>query len=1706
MEKSQVLKNDSKDPEIIDKQLEKSFQRCYSKFLDAINSTVIQFSKSRKNVESYFEDHYFELCKQIMFDQENYKPIIKYIENLEDNKGTVCSKVIEFGDTVWLCKDCCLHPTCIICQECFENSKHIGHQITMSRDTQGNCDCGDIQSWKKEGFCRDHQGYNEAIIEKLIKKIPENMRISTQKAFNNIARQLKQQLLFFTNKDPKKNKIIYIVVQIFEFIEWSINLSPAYISFWKNALDSEQNRELNNLEKPQHHTCTFEQYKKSEIMVDPQEPQKCSCSVYDIIFTRDFSGYEQKQEVISNLLILLAQNYDIKYQLALSYFKNYEKLYLDEGRFSTNKLAEINTQIITVDIISIKTIKEEPIRQHIIQLLTNSIQRLIEFEVDEDEDSVEQNFIFMLLDDLHMMALPRTVNYLANQTEFIEAFIQIYQKLYNQAEVTKVDEHVENEDDEINNQLRDLDLEIMVLMKTYLSGVDYSNENRNISLLHKFIETLQQINSNQNYDPEVGSYILPVHRMFGFYFTRYLITQILRTQTNDKFDEKSKANSFISMRNILSDIIIKINNPSNENKSLDNILYELVRPLNFSVRFLFEIKSRMWIMNGEVIEDLFDTIYAQKTNHLYQYLALYQSIIFCVDDKGAFMDKIIQDLNIFSLVNKIRQLNDGIINNEFEEQKVRVYLNLVLNFIIKIYQTEISLLYPLIFQYKKLVRSKVDESDSDESSEIGSDIESIPDEEFENYFQIDENYQQIDENYQQIDEVEQKSAIFNEEIQQSYIQVAAQRQKISEIDQIRTYFRKDLQKELIHNLILNLGKSNMSQIKKKSDRLYTNSREFEKVLSDISIKVQNSQNQRGIQFNLKEEYFKEFDPYYYQMHEYQHQALENITKLKNERDLMHEYIGSMDYDFSLPINESVRQAICESKLLEIFINFILLWGNINQSQNKFMNEQIGQDSLKLLAITTKSIQNIEQTKVDSILNILIVYKDKLEESFKNLENKSQYLKKDLYIIMKQIEQLDQSIKFALLSENKPQNQLKEEEKNQSNKQSIDKKEAARLKREKIMMKFQNKRTTFIKEADAIQIDIQVEEVKGYDQEPNFIDKKCPEPYQLEEDDKIHCTLCREQLNSKDFFKEPFGQFAYIAKSKLLYYAMNQTIKAQKNKYGQFDRNNEDDEWEEEDEQHFAKQSFNHLRVLQLNYLDSESYTGGTLIKCPHFAHLTCLENYQKSQKFDQIMAEENEIVGINPLTTFQCPLCKSLANILFPIENLSNFQGGINELMENKKILKYYKNLIEQIMRNQVSANKNLQIQDIFDPNKSLKAIQQFIEHRLALINLKGYQDFINGKLSGIQEYRTILRVAKNIIRIQQQGAEQIAENNAFIAALDKNLEEIYKKLDSFKVFDEDITSYCQQALFYTFLQTNQEEFKNSIENLIIRFLHLIKYQVAIKFIHQNQFESVKNAEEIIQWLQEVLQTTENQQNYLDFEAQSLAPYQNQITAFLQMVDINQSISHLNKGIPLISESHRKNDQFAEANYNLFFEYINSKQQSKISLIPQIQLLMTKEYQFNFIYLPEEFQQMILKFYKQMCRWCKTTPKQSVICLLCGELLCFVQDCCMDIDNKKDDEGELTFHARQCEGGQGIFLDNQTGVIFLIEKKRNSEKSSIYLNKFGEHYSTKMKKYDQFKLNDEFGGRQLLEEYRRMYIDFTICNAIVKDRAINKNYYGVGRI
>ena len=69
-----------------------------------------------------------------------------------------CTRVWMAGAVAYRCRTCQTGEQSSVCVRCFKSGDHDGHDYIMYRsETGGVCDCGDVESWAREGCCPAHR-------------------------------------------------------------------------------------------------------------------------------------------------------------------------------------------------------------------------------------------------------------------------------------------------------------------------------------------------------------------------------------------------------------------------------------------------------------------------------------------------------------------------------------------------------------------------------------------------------------------------------------------------------------------------------------------------------------------------------------------------------------------------------------------------------------------------------------------------------------------------------------------------------------------------------------------------------------------------------------------------------------------------------------------------------------------------------------------------------------------------------------------------------------------------------------------------------------------------------------------------------------------------------------------------------------------------------------------------------------------------------------------------------------------------------------------------------------------------------------------------------------------------------------------------------------------------------------------------------------
>lgn len=118
-------------------------------------------------------------------------------------------------------------------------------------------------------------------------------------------------------------------------------------------------------------------------------------------------------------------------------------------------------------------------------------------------------------------------------------------------------------------------------------------------------------------------------------------------------------------------------------------------------------------------------------------------------------------------------------------------------------------------------------------------------------------------------------------------------------------------------------------------------------------------------------------------------------------------------------------------------------------------------------------------------------------------------------------------------------------------------------------------------------------------------------------------------------------------------------------------------------------------------------TGGTVIKCSHYSHYKCLNNFLTLNQADHRKAEFRKLIGLD-LQTFQCPLCKHISNGLIPYDSLRNFDQNKYDYKDFDmfSLVEAYTRFISRILQSQdLKKTDTLPVDIKINPLESLKAV-----------------------------------------------------------------------------------------------------------------------------------------------------------------------------------------------------------------------------------------------------------------------------------------------------------------------------------------------------------------------------------------------------------------
>ncbi|XP_022090743.1 E3 ubiquitin-protein ligase UBR2-like [Acanthaster planci] len=251
--------------------LSQSWQKCSSKA--ELKAALYRFW--RDNVPQAYTSNELSVPEEDVVCQEKLlKPLEWFMCNGDprlvfqqlkktDSPPQLCGRVFKMGEPTYSCRDCAMDPTCVLCIECFQKSKHKAHRYRMNTSGGGGyCDCGDIEAWKSDPYCSIHQPNPEKPVQDPLEHLPIDMQSYSSALFCIILHYCCDMLLQEDPEVPMEdlrpkimedayctmlfNDEIHTYEQVIETLKKAVNCTPKEAVDFATIVDREGRSTVRN--------------------------------------------------------------------------------------------------------------------------------------------------------------------------------------------------------------------------------------------------------------------------------------------------------------------------------------------------------------------------------------------------------------------------------------------------------------------------------------------------------------------------------------------------------------------------------------------------------------------------------------------------------------------------------------------------------------------------------------------------------------------------------------------------------------------------------------------------------------------------------------------------------------------------------------------------------------------------------------------------------------------------------------------------------------------------------------------------------------------------------------------------------------------------------------------------------------------------------------------------------------------------------------------------------------------------------------------------------------------------------------------------------------------------------------------------------------------------------------------------------------------
>ena len=273
-----------------------------------------------------------------VFGYEYNQSFFSYLKSISKPNNQVCNKRVEYGEGGWKCLDCEIDLLSLLCNDCFARAKdrHKGHRVIFDPGSNGYCDCGDPNTYIKEGFCPSHKGpfNNQKDLNNFIKSgFNENILNTIEPILNNIFSLFIEKIdIYFTKLFENQSDLEIEKTELFQMLKELVSLCSSLYNNNLGLFYFVTLKFTENFPYETNHKCykyNEEDHSITIIKENILEKHTCICPFFQVlIYVLITTKTEYNSEEFFTLFI---QNYKNKLITSISFIHSFIELFSNDN-------------------------------------------------------------------------------------------------------------------------------------------------------------------------------------------------------------------------------------------------------------------------------------------------------------------------------------------------------------------------------------------------------------------------------------------------------------------------------------------------------------------------------------------------------------------------------------------------------------------------------------------------------------------------------------------------------------------------------------------------------------------------------------------------------------------------------------------------------------------------------------------------------------------------------------------------------------------------------------------------------------------------------------------------------------------------------------------------------------------------------------------------------------------------------------------------------------------------------------------------------------------------------------------------------------------------------------------------------------------------------------------------------------------------------